>query len=59
MTRTIPLHALQICDIWNREKRVSLLKKKREKKRFELYYDRPLNGIINSITQLLMKFFVF
>lgn len=32
MTRTIPLHALQICDIWNREKRVSLLKKKEKKK---------------------------
>jgi len=47
--------------IFGIEKNVSLLKKKKEKKkRFELYYDRPLNGIIiKSIMQLLMKFFVF
>jgi len=37
MTRTIPLHVLQICNfsynIWNREKCVSLLKKKKREKK--------------------------
>jgi len=64
ITWTIPYTCLQICDIWNREERVSLFKKKKRKeKRFELlrliikwYHYKVHYATANEIFRFLIIF---